>query len=97
MSSEQWVRDLVSLVNAVPFGNVEPLIVKKERKVAEIVLNAHETVKYKDNDTAFRDIVAYLANLEHSRFSGAVSFVVEYNEGKIKQSGFNSSKRTKYG
>ena len=94
---QQWVKDIESYVDGIPYGEVSiPSIKRVNRKVVEIQTICTETLRYNSNEEALTDIVQFLRGLIEDQMRGDVEFKVNLKPGLINLIEIKNRKRTDY-
>lgn len=93
----RWVKDLITYIDSVPFGNITiPQIKRVAGKTVQIDTISKETLRYEGVEQAMEDLQKYLKAAEESGYDGEVTFAVKLKQGKIKEIAFFNQKHSTY-
>lgn len=95
-NTPQWARDIQSVIDAVPYGQVNLSVKRVDKKTVEVSSTGKETLRYVSNDDALRDISNLTERLIQARFSGSAHVELEMKDGQIRFIGVFSKKSTTY-
>lgn len=91
-----WQADLFQYLDAIPYGDVTVKVTRAERRTVQITTAAEETIKYRDNDAAVRDLNRLIARLIEEKFTGEAHVRLVVKDGNIDLLGVFDKKQTKY-
>jgi hypothetical protein len=93
---QTWLRDLQSLVDNVPFGEVTPTIIRHRNQVTQVKVGSLETIRYEDNEKALADIQQLFNNLFEAQYDGELIFRVIMEKGVISRIAYYNQRSTNY-
>lgn len=88
--------DIQSYIDAIPYGQINLIIHKVNRKVVAVETEGQETLRYTDTDAALLDIKAILENLKNTGYSGKAHIELQYKDGQISIVSIHDIKKTQY-
>lgn len=92
-----WIKDLESYVDAIPYGSISiPNIERVNRKVTTVTTVGQETLRYQDNNECVKDILSFITSLLDDKHTGQVDFGVEMKDGNITLLTIRNTKKTNY-
>lgn len=94
--ANQYIKDLHSYIEQIPFGDVEINIKRAKKATVEVTTIAEETVKYHDSKQAEEDLNILLTNLIQSGFSGDAHIKLAMKDGQIQIISVFNKKQIKY-
>lgn len=94
--NKEYIKDLFKIIEAVPFGDVEILVKRVDRKTAQLSTVSQETLRYVNNKEAIDDLFSMVTKLIEASFSGEAHIKLEMKDGQIKIIGIFDKKDTKY-
>ena len=94
--NKEYIKDLFKIIEAVPFGDVEILVKRVDRKTAQLSTVSQETLRYVNNKEAIDDLFSMVTKLIEASFSGETHIKLEMKDGQIKIIGIFDKKDTKY-
>ncbi len=94
--TQKYIKDLYQLVESVPYGEVNVIIRRVDRKTAQLSTVSEETLRYVDNQEALNDLGQMITKLIEASFTGEAHIKLEMKDGQIKIIGIFDKKDTKY-
>ena len=96
MSIPNWLRDIESYTDGIPYGKVDFSVDRVNRKVVTITTVGSETLRYQDNNECVKDILSFLTSLIDTEHTGIVDFSVDMKNGTINLLTIKNTKKTQY-
>ena len=93
---DKWVKDLRSYIDAIPYGNVNVGLIRVDRHTVQVTTHGEETLRYRDNNEALKDILTFITSLIDDKHTGDVQFQVDMQEGNITLLTIKNTRRTNY-
>lgn len=95
---DNYLKDLIDYIEAIPYGEIGVIIRKNNRRVTEVTTEGAETLRYRieDNVNPRDDLNIMLDNLTNTSYSGEVSIKLDYKDGNIVLVTIYDKKQTKY-
>ena len=94
--NKEYIKYLFKIIESVPFGDVEILVKRVDRKTAQLSTVSQETLRYVNNKEALDDLFNMIMKLIEASFSGEAHIKLEMKDGQIKIIGIFDKKDTKY-
>lgn len=94
--NSQYIKDIYSYIETVPFGEVTLRIRRTNRKTTEISTTSEETLRYINNEEAKTDLDNMVQRLIDASFSGEAHIKLEMKDGNIRLIGIFDRKDQKY-
>lgn len=91
-----YLKDIHAYIEAIPYGDVEFVVRRVNRKTTTVETRGQETLRYNNNDEALGDINTILKNLSEASYNGRATIELEYKDGDIVLVGIHDEKATKY-
>ena len=94
--TQKYIKDIYQLIESVPYGDVNIVIHRIDRKTAQLSTVSEETLRYVNNEEAVGDLNDMVARLIGASFSGEAHIKLEMKDGQIKIIGIFDKKDIKY-
>jgi len=88
--------DIQGYIDAIPYGQINLIVHKVNRKVVAVETLGQETLRYTDTDAALHDVHAILENLKNTGYSGQAHIELQYKDGQISIISIHDTKKTQY-
>jgi hypothetical protein len=97
MKLPQYIQDIRSNVDAVPYGESTFKVKRHKNKVYELDVILEETLAYHgDNQRALQDILTMIATLADNKANTVLNFSIALKEGMIQTIGYVSTTKATY-
>ena len=94
--TQKYIKDIYQLIESVPYGDVNIVIHRIDRKTAQLSTVSEETLRYVNNQEAITDLSQMITKLIEASFSGEAHIKLDMKDGQIKLIGIFDKKDTKY-
>ena len=94
--ANNYIRDIHSYVENIPFGDVDIQVKRVNRKTVLVTTVAEETLRYVNNTEAQQDIMNLIQKLIDASFSGEAHIKLLMKDGQIQLVGIFDKKQTTY-
>lgn len=92
----KYLKDIHSYIEAIPYGDVELVVRRVNRKTTTVETRGRETLRYENTQEALSDLNTILGNLSEASYNGHATIELDYKDGDIKLVGIHDEKATKY-
>lgn len=94
--TQKYIKDIYQLVESVPYGDINIVIHRIDRKTAQLSTISEETLRYVNNEEAIKDLSQMITKLIEASFSGEAHIKLDMKDGQIRLIGIFDKKDTKY-
>lgn len=91
-----YLQDLESYIESIPFGGVNLRIERVNRKTVKIITTGEETIRYVDNTEAVKDLGDMINKLIATGYTGEAHVKLTMKDGQITLIGIYDTKETQY-